>query len=154
MSENPVIPSILVVEDQEHIREAMMLILKIEGYRVFGGSNGKNGLAMAQEIKPDLILCDVTMPLMDGFQMAEAIRADPTLSQTPFVFITARTDDKNVNRAKELNIKHYISKPVWPPDLLRIVWDYVPEMKVKRTLTEVTREMSQAQSKSKLNVNS
>ncbi len=136
MKEEQVIPTILVVEDQEHIREAIILILKIEGYRVFGASNGKTGMALIEEIRPDLILCDVTMPVMDGFQMAEWLRAHPTLAKTPFIFVSARTDDKNVDRAAELDIYDYISKPIWPPDLLKVVWRHLPEMKIKRSLSK------------------
>jgi CheY-like chemotaxis protein len=126
MSQTVAMPTILVVEDQDHIREAVILILSIEGYKTVGANNGAEGLLIVYKDRPKLILCDVTMPVMDGFQMLEKLRQNPELSTTPFVFMSARTDEKNISRAQELGVEEFLPKPVWPPDLMRVVHKYLP----------------------------
>ena len=83
---------ILVIEDEAGIRNNILLMLKIERFVAFGAENGPTGLEMARSHLPDLILCDINMPGMDGFAVLEALRAEPQFADTPFVFLTAFDD--------------------------------------------------------------
>ena len=83
---------ILLIEDEAGIRMTVSLMLKAEGYDITAAENGRKGLEAAHHNAPDLILCDVNMPEMDGFQVLEELRKEPALAVTPFIFLTARTD--------------------------------------------------------------
>lgn len=103
--------TILVIEDVAAIREELIEILRLEGFRVVAGSDGLEGVAVAKRERPDLILCDVMMPNLDGFETLRAIRADPTLAATPFVFMSARKEDADLQQGIDLEADGYLTKP-------------------------------------------
>ena len=107
--------SVLIVEDDRNIQELLQLYLEKEGYAVTVASNGGQGLAKFRAIKPDLVLLDVMMPVMDGWAVCKAIRAD---SQTPIIMLTAKgeTDDK-VTGLKS-GADDYVTKPFEMKELL------------------------------------
>jgi CheY-like chemotaxis protein len=102
---------ILIVEDENFIRENLIELLEIEGFEAVGAQNGKLGLEMAQEYKPDLILCDVMMPDLDGYAVLSALREDATTAKIPFIFLTASADRNNIQKIKEMGMDDYILKP-------------------------------------------
>ncbi|NEQ28806.1 MAG: response regulator [Microcoleus sp. SIO2G3] len=102
---------ILVVEDELFIRENLIELLEIEGFCCFGAENGEVGVQLAKEHQPDLILCDVMMPELDGYGVLEALRQDSTTAAIPFMFLTASADRTNLQKIRELGFNEYILKP-------------------------------------------
>ncbi len=103
--------TILVIEDVTEIREELIEILRLEGFRVVAGSDGLVGVAVAKRERPDLILCDITMPNLDGFGTLRAIRNDPMLAETPFIFLSARKEDADLQQGIDLEADGYLTKP-------------------------------------------
>jgi len=112
---------VLVIEDEPSIRNNIMLMLKVERYSAFGAENGRVGLEMARRDPPDLILCDVMMPEMDGFAVLEALRAESRLSEIPFIFLTALDDRSSMRRGMNLGADDYLPKPFTRDELLEAV---------------------------------
>ena len=94
---------ILIIEDQAPMRRNIALMLQLEGYETVTGENGRAGLEVARKEKPDLILCDVMMPRLDGYGVLQALRADRTISGTPFIFLTARGEKQDQRAGKRTN---------------------------------------------------
>jgi two-component system sensor histidine kinase/response regulator len=109
---------ILVIEDTDALRAEIVDILGFEGYGVHQAENGRIGVELARRERPDLILCDVMMPEMDGFATLAAIRADPALATTPFVFLTARSERGDMRQAMEGGADDYITKPFAADELI------------------------------------
>lgn len=112
MENNPV--KILVVDDETDILEFLKYNLVREGYQVFVATNGKEGLQIAQKVKPDLIVLDIMMPEMDGVETCQQIRAIPELNQTIITFLTARNEDYSQIAALDVGGDDYITKPIKP----------------------------------------
>ena len=102
---------ILVVEDEIFIRENLIELLEIEGFQAIGAENGCVGVQLAQEHQPDLILCDVMMPELDGYGVLAALRQDSATAKIPFMFLTASADRSNLQKIRELGMNDYILKP-------------------------------------------
>ena len=109
---------ILLVEDNEPIRENTTEILELSGYKVLSACNGKDGLDMALKQNPDLILCDVQMPVMDGYHLLENIRKSPSLAHSRFVFFTASSEKKDIQKGMQMGADDYIVKPFTAEELL------------------------------------
>jgi CheY-like chemotaxis protein len=101
---------ILVIEDEVFIRENLIELLEIEGFEAVGAENGSIGVDLAKEYQPDLILCDVMMPELDGYGVLATLRQDSVTETIPFLFLTAGADRSNLQRIRELGIDH-ILKP-------------------------------------------
>jgi len=112
---------VLVIEDEPSIRNNIMLMLRVERYTAFGAENGRVGLDLARSDPPDLILCDVMMPEMDGFAVLEALRAEPRLAEIPFIFLTALDDRSSMRRGMNLGADDYLPKPFTRNELLEAV---------------------------------
>ena len=112
---------ILVIEDQAAMRRNIALLLQMEGYEVVSAENGRIGLDLAKQHKPDLILCDVMMPEMDGYSVVQALRADPESATVPFVFLTAKSDRADLRVGMNFGADDYLTKPVVRDDLLAAV---------------------------------
>jgi serine/threonine-protein kinase PpkA len=117
----PAEKKILVIEDEAGIRNNILLMLKIERFAAIGAENGRVGLDLAKRHQPDLILCDINMPEMDGFSVLEALRAEPGFADTPFVFLTALEDRANQRRGMNLGADDYITKPFTRDELMAAV---------------------------------
>ena len=117
--------TILFVEDTSDQRDLVAVFLEINGYRVALANDGLEGLAQARQSKPDLILLDLGMPIMDGFQMMEELQADETLKDIPIVIISAWTGASHRVRAKEAGAKAFITKPFELTYMLETVKKYV-----------------------------
>ncbi|MBL9116859.1 MAG: response regulator transcription factor [Verrucomicrobiaceae bacterium] len=112
---------ILIIEDQAPMRRNIALLLQMEGFETFTAANGKEGLAAAQKEKPDLILCDVMMPELDGYGVIQALRQDPAFVTTPFIFLTAKSDRNDLRTGMNYGADDYLTKPVVREDLLAAV---------------------------------
>jgi DNA-binding NarL/FixJ family response regulator len=113
--------TILIIEDQPDMRENIATILEMEGYALLTADDGKEGLAIAREEKPDLILCDVMMPGLDGHGVLAALRDDRTVAGTPFIFLTAKGEKRDQRTGMNLGADDYLTKPVTATDLLAAV---------------------------------
>lgn len=102
---------ILVIEDEVFIRENLIELLEIEGFQAIGAENGHQGVQFAKEHQPDLILCDVMMPELDGYGVLVTLREDPATKTIPFMFLTASADRSNLQKIREMGMNDYILKP-------------------------------------------
>jgi two-component system alkaline phosphatase synthesis response regulator PhoP len=109
---------ILVVDDEADILEFISYNLKKEGYEVWTAMNGQEALPLAKKIKPDLILLDVMMPIMDGLETCKRIKADPDFAKTYVVFLTARAEEYSEIEGFNSGADDYIAKPIKPKLLI------------------------------------
>lgn len=112
---------ILIVEDQAPMRRNLALLLELEGFKVVTAENGAVGVSTAIKELPDLIICDVMMPEMDGYAVIQTIRSLPELSTTPFIFLTAKGDKSDLRIGMNFGADDYLTKPVVREDLLAAI---------------------------------
>lgn len=112
---------VLVIEDAHSLRRDIIEMLGFEGYDAYGAENGLIGVERARELSPDLIICDIMMPGLDGYGVLEALRSEATTSMIPFIFLTARTDRVDIRQGMELGADDYLTKPFTAAELLNTV---------------------------------
>jgi len=112
---------ILVIEDEPEMRRNVITILKLEKFQAIGAENGRAGLQMARDEKPDLILCDVMMPELDGYGVLQGLRQDENTRTIPFIFLTARGEKIDQRCGMNLGADDYLTKPVSRNDLLNAI---------------------------------
>ena len=112
---------ILVIEDEESIRENILELLEAENFEGIGATNGKIGIKLAIAQIPDLILCDMMMPEIDGHGVLKALRSEPITATIPFIFLTAKAEKSDIRTGMELGADDYITKPCTPQELLKAV---------------------------------
>lgn len=112
---------ILLIEDNDDIRNNTAEILELSNYRVIVAENGKVGIERAIENKPDLIICDIMMPELDGYGVLHAIQKNDAIKNTPFIFLTAKTERSEMRKGMELGADDYITKPFNGTELLNAV---------------------------------
>ncbi len=109
---------ILVIEDEQTVRESILDLLEAEGFSGLGGENGNVGLQLAREKHPDLILCDVQMPDLDGYSVLTNLRQATDTADIPFIFLTARGTKADIRYGMELGADDYLTKPCTATELL------------------------------------
>jgi len=112
---------ILVIEDEPEMRRNLTTILRLEKFQPLDAENGRIGVEMAKKEKPDLILCDVMMPEMDGYGVIAALRAEADTVAIPFIFLTAKGEKPDIRAGMNLGADDYLTKPVAKPDLLAAI---------------------------------
>lgn len=112
---------ILVIEDNGDVRENTAEILELSNYKVIVAENGKTGVEKALEHLPDLIICDIMMPVLDGYGVLHAVHKNDALKNTPFIFLTAKTERSDFRKGMELGADDYITKPFSGTELLNAV---------------------------------
>ena len=112
---------ILVIEDEAETLENLVLMLEMEGFKPFSASNGRAGVALAKRERPDVILCDVSMPEMDGYGVLESLRADDTTVSIPFIFLTAKSDKRDLRTGMNLGADDYLTKPASAEEVLSAI---------------------------------
>lgn len=113
--------SILVVDDQPDILDNIGLALEARGYRVLTAHDGLEALDVLASQPVDLIVADIAMPRLNGYQLYERVQANPRWAIIPFIFLTARALDSDIRYGKELGVDDYLTKPIQPEDLLAAV---------------------------------
>lgn len=112
---------ILVIEDDENIRESLVELLEMKSYELLSAENGVQGLEKAKSEKPDLILCDVMMPGLNGYEVIEEVRRNAELAKVPFVFLSAKAMENDVERGIQLGANIYLTKPFRAQELFSVV---------------------------------
>jgi DNA-binding NarL/FixJ family response regulator len=113
--------TLLLIEDNTILRKNIAEMLTLEGYHVIVAADGATGLQIARTDRPDLLLCDIMMPGMDGYEVLAQLRADPVTACLPFVFLTAKGDLPDLRIGMGLGADDYLPKPVTRLDLLTAV---------------------------------
>ena len=116
---------ILVIEDDEASRMLVTYLLEADGYQVYSASNGRDGVRAALEHGPDLILSDLQMPVMDGYEVARLLHADPGWRRAPLVAVTAFSMPGDREKALEVGFQDHISKPIDPERFVRQIEAYL-----------------------------
>ena len=112
---------ILLIEDNDDIRENTAEILELANYKVFTAANGKTGVEAALKEKPDLIISDIMMPVLDGYGVLHLLHKNPEMQHIPFIFLSAKTDRSDVRKGMSLGADDYITKPFEETELLEAV---------------------------------
>ena len=113
--------SILIIEDNEDIRESTAEILELANYEVFQADNGKTGVELANSHLPDLILCDIMMPELDGYGVLYLLNKNPQTAATPFIFLTAKAERMDMRKGMEMGADYYLVKPFDDVELLNAI---------------------------------
>ncbi len=113
--------SILLIEDHASMRRNVALALELEGFRVHTAENGRTGVETAKAELPDLILCDVMMPELDGHGVLRAVREHKETANTPFIFLTAKGEKPDIRAGMNLGADDYLTKPVPKAELLAAI---------------------------------
>jgi signal transduction histidine kinase len=113
--------TILIIEDDASLRTDVVELFQLEGYKVLEAESGEQGLAVLAQNRPNLILCDVMMPGIDGYAVLTAVRSQPRLDTTPFIFLTAKSSKDDLRRGMTLGADDYLTKPLSTQDLLQAV---------------------------------
>ncbi len=116
-------PTILITDDDTNYRANVLELVELWGYNVVSAANGEEALAQIEQQRPDLILCDLDMPVMDGLEVLKCVKGNPATASIPFVLVTGRTDDETKKRAIALLVDAYITKPMNIDALQRLVAD-------------------------------
>ena len=112
---------LLVIEDETIVRESLIELLELEDYTVYGAANGYEGLALAKEILPDLIITDIAMPIMNGYELLEELKKDETTSTIPVIFLSAKADMRDIRYGMQIGADDYITKPFNRNDLFTAI---------------------------------
>lgn len=112
---------ILVIEDEAEMRRNLTTILRLEKFHPLAAENGRVGLELAKKEHPDLILCDVMMPELDGYGVIAALRGNPATVSVPFIFLTAKGEKPDIRAGMNLGADDYLTKPVAKADLLSAI---------------------------------
>jgi DNA-binding NarL/FixJ family response regulator len=112
---------ILIIEDEPEMRRNITTLLRYHEYEPIEAENGRRGVELARRQKPDLILCDVMMPELDGYGVLQLLRQDAGLASIPFIFLTARGDKDDLRSGMNLGADDYLTKPVANADLIQAI---------------------------------
>lgn len=118
---NTPIRRVLIADDDPDIRALLTMTLELSGYSVTAAEDGAQAGELAKELQPDLIVADVMMPVRDGFDLLESLKADSSTTDIPVVMLTARAEDKDVWRGWQAGASYYITKPFDPDHLIRFI---------------------------------
>jgi len=136
---------VLVVEDHESLQAAICDLLESDGYEVFAASDGPQALRLMKENRPDLILSDINMPKMDGYELFETVQANQEWVPIPFIFLTSRAERADILKAKMLGSDEYITKPFDPDELLITIRARLERAQAIRKSTEAEFDLLKEQ---------
>ena len=131
---------VLIIEDNDDIRENVVEILELSGYTAYAAPNGKAGVEVAIKQLPDIILCDIMMPEMDGYGVIEALNNHPQTRATPFIFLTAKAERTDVRKGMDLGADDYLTKPFDDTELLNAIESRLKKKEVQQLFYGKTAE--------------
>ena len=109
---------IVLIDDDSGILETTVDILELAGYKVFTASNGKEGINQVKITKPDVVLCDINMPILDGYEVFRILNRIPETASIPFIFLSANKKNNDIRKGMNLGADDYLTKPFKEIDLL------------------------------------
>ena len=118
MTDSDSTPTILVADDEEDLRELVTYRLSRSGYNVIGAEDGQAAYELAAERTPDLMVLDVMMPKLDGYELTRRLRAEAALRSIPVILLTARSQESDIDRGFEVGADDYLKKPFNPDELV------------------------------------
>lgn len=136
---------ILLIEDNAEMRENLTEILELAEYEVKSAEDGLIGIQYARQFRPDIILCDIMMPNLDGFGVLKIIQQDESLKHLPFIFLTAKSEKEDFRKGMNLGAEDYLVKPFEDSDLLQIVENKLKkykELDASRTSKQILNTLS------------
>src|SRR5690554_6648831 len=113
--------SLLVIDDNVSIRENIQAMLEMAGYNVKTAANGEKGVALAEMMMPDIILCDIVMPGMDGFDVLRKVRNNNRIGTTPFIFLSALNEKQEIRKGMNVGADDYLTKPFEEAELIEAI---------------------------------
>lgn len=113
--------TVLIIEDNLEIRENTTEILELANFNVITAVNGKEGIAVAEIKLPDVILCDILMPQMDGYDVIKKIKKNPLTSKIPFIYVTASAEKSEIKMAMDMGADGYVKKPFDVKELMETI---------------------------------
>jgi two-component system sensor histidine kinase/response regulator len=113
--------SIVVIEDEPNILANTLDILRFEGFDAHGAENGRKGIDLAREQRPDLILCDIMMPECDGYTVLSEVRSDDEMKSIPLVMMSAKVDQATLREVVAMGASDYLAKPFTMPELMTVI---------------------------------
>lgn len=131
---------ILLIEDNLEVRENTSEILELAGYEVTAAVNGKLGVEAAQRILPDLIICDIMMPELDGYGVLHILNKKPETANIPFIFLTAKTEKADIRKGMNLGADDYLTKPFDDTDLLNAIEARLKKSELQQKFYEATAD--------------
>lgn len=134
---------ILVIDDDQSIRETLQDMLEMQGYQIVTAPEGKTGVIKALHETPDLIICDVMMPELDGFGVLSSVRASQSISNTPFLFLTGQSDHHDIREGMNLGADDYLMKPFAHQDLINSVETRLKRREISRQ--EIDKQLNKIQ---------
>lgn len=129
-------PRILVIDDDVHVCEMIASSLRLEGFETIEARDGRKGIEAARAQLPDLIICDVMMPNLDGYATLSALRQDPATATIPFIFLTGQTAKSNMRQGMELGADDFLAKPILIPELIAAIHTRLQKQQLVRQETE------------------
>jgi YesN/AraC family two-component response regulator len=125
-------PKVLVIEDSARARDLFLRCLKTEGYHALGAENGAEGVSLARRELPDLVICDILMPEVDGYNVLLQLQQNSSTALIPFIFLTAKACRDEVRKGMELGADDYLTKPCQVDELLRAIAARLEKQKIAR----------------------
>ena len=141
---------ILIIEDQPEVRENIAELLELSNYNPITAENGKIGVKKALEEQPELILCDIMMPEMDGYEVLYLISKRPEIASTPFIFLTAKSEKADFRKGMNMGADDYITKPFEEMELLGAIERRLNKYEKLSTKDELSEFVKQAKSYAEL----
>ena len=124
---------ILVVDDEPTIVRLMEFILARQGHEMIVAVNGEEALQKIKTHQPDLVLLDIMMPRIDGYEVAQTLRADPQTAALPIIMLSAKAQDEDIRRGVEVGVDEYVTKPFTPDHLVQVVAEYLSRIAAKES---------------------
>ncbi|MFP4368923.1 MAG: response regulator, partial [Candidatus Kapaibacterium sp.] len=129
-------PVVLVIEDEKNVLENISEILEIENYKVLKAENGRSGIEAAKAYKPDIIICDIMMPELSGYDVLLQLRKDPETFYIPFIFLSAKAEKQDQRAGMNLGADDYLTKPYKNKELLEAVETRLIKEKINKSHAE------------------
>ncbi|MDX1602784.1 MAG: response regulator [Salinimicrobium sediminis] len=142
---------VLIIEDDTVVRENTAELLELADYDVITAPNGKSGLAIAKKELPNIIVCDIMMPEMDGYGVLQGLAEDPKTQQIPFIFLSAKTEHKDIRKGMDLGADDYLTKPFEEDELISAIESRLAKVAILNKLNENSKTAVTAEPEQKIN---
>ncbi len=142
---------VLFIEDDTVVRENTAELLELAEYNVITAANGRSGLEVARQELPNIIICDIMMPEMDGYGVLQALSEDPQTRHIPFIFLSAKTEHKDIRRGMDLGADDYLTKPFEEEELISAIESRLAKVAILNKIQETKNPPAQEDSQQKIN---